>query len=69
MYKYRIHIYKFDNINTSLLTLMVKTCDLARFYSLVYYKIRHEAKTAYSQNAIKSLKAYNIIKSDELHKT
>ena len=36
---------------------------------LVYYKIRHEAKTAYSQNTIKSLKTYNIIKSHALHKT
>ena len=26
-------------------------------------KIMHEAKTAYSQNTIKSLKTYNIIKS------
>ena len=38
-------------------------------YSLVYYKIRHEAKTAYSQYTIQSLKTYNIIKSDALHKT
>ena len=40
-------------------------------YKIVYYyyKIRHEAKTAYSQNAIKSLKTYNIIKSHALHKT
>ena len=35
----------------------------------LYYKIRHEAKTAYSQNTIQSLKTYNIIKSDALHKT
>ena len=34
--------------------------------SLVYYKIRHKAKTAYSQNTIQT---YNIIKSDALHKT
>ena len=30
---------------------------------LVYYKIRHEAKAAYNQNTIKSLKTYNILKS------
>ena len=36
---------------------------------MIYYKIRHEAKTAYSQNTIQSLKTYNIIKSDALHKT
>ena len=28
---------------------------------IVYYKISHEAKTAYGQNTIKSLKPYNII--------
>ena len=43
---------------------------ISDLYSLlVYYKIRHEAKTAYSQNTIKSLKTYNIIKSHALHKT
>ena len=42
---------------------------LFKRYSLVYYKIRHEAKTAYGQNTIKSLKTYNIIKSNALHKT
>ena len=36
--------------------------------SLVYYKIRNEAKAAYNQNTIKSLKTYNIIKSDAVHK-
>ena len=36
---------------------------------IVYYTIRHEAKTAYSQNTIKSLKTYTIIKSHAVHKT
>ena len=35
--------------------------------SLVYYIIRNEAK-AYSQNTIKSLKTYHIIKSHAVHK-
>ena len=47
----------------------VQSFILISIYFLVYYKIRHEAKTAYSQNTIKSLKTYNIIKSDALHKT
>ena len=48
---------------------MNNTVSLRQVNSLVYYKIRHEAKTAYSQNTIKSLKTYNIIKSHALHKT
>ena len=43
--------------------------NIRDFNNLVYYKIRHEAKTAYSQNTIKSLKTYTIIKSHALHKT
>ena len=37
-------------------------------YSLVYSKIRHEAKTAYSENTIKSLKTCNITKTHAVHK-
>ena len=46
----------------------VQSFILISIYFIVYYKIRHEAKTAYSQNTIKSLITYNIIKSDALHK-
>ena len=37
-------------------------------YSLVYYKIRHEAKAAYSQNTIQYEKTYNIKKSHLVRK-
>ena len=38
------------------------------FKIYIYYKIRHEAKAAYSQNIRKSLKTYNIIKAHAVHR-
>ena len=79
VYNYNIYNYKFyyddrHSFGGKINSLVGVSSQYLLVYitSLVYiinnYKIRHETKAAYSQNTIKSLKTYNIIKSHAVHK-